>query len=118
MNYFKILEEELRRNRLIYSNTKVRNLEDEHLSTPMYFISKKPGFFSRLLGEVTKTIGEVISIFPSDNDYHTSCPLRIEVIDKKYTANLKKFAKAYRARANSDVELIIDERRVSARFLD
>ncbi len=84
----------------------------------MYLISKRPGFFSSLLNKVTGTIGEVISIFPSDNNYHVSCPLRIKVMDKKYTRNLEKFSKAYGAKTNSDVELIIDERRMSTRFLE
>jgi len=116
-NYLKIFEEELGRQRLIYSSIRVENVEDESLSTSMYFISKEPGLFSRLLGEVTKTIGEVVSIFPSDNDYHPSCPLRIDVLDEQEIRSLEKFARAYRTRTNSDVELIIDGRRVSTKFL-
>src|SRR3989338_8340276 len=97
-DYLKVFKEELGRHGLIYSSTRVGNIEDGYLSTPMYFISKKPGFFSRLLGEVTKTIGEVVSIFPSDNDYHINCPLRIDVLDEQEIRSLEKFARAYRTR--------------------
>ena len=118
MDYLRVFKDELGRHGLVYGSTMVENLEDEYLSTPTYFICKKPGFFSRLLGGVTKSIGEVVSIFPSDKDYHTSCPLRIDVFDEREIKRLEKFARAYRTRANSDVELIIDGRRVSTKFLD
>lgn len=113
-NYLKIFKEELKKEGLndVYYD-RVR-WDDVNLGLwNRHFIVKR--FLGIPLFE--RRIGEVVSIFPSDKDYHISCPLRIDVLDEKYTSNLERFARSYENRTNNDVELIINERRISTRFL-
>ena len=68
-----------------------------------YFITKRFTLFGIPFWQ--KRIAEITSISPLSIDYHTSCPLRINVINERYRRSLGRFAKSYQSRLNTRVEL-------------